>query len=77
MAFWWHQGLHQSLEHDKADSYITINTGTTAGAIINQLHQEGILAKPAHVKLYLKTLGKEIFQGTLMPWRPMGWANYV
>lgn len=60
MAFWWHQGLHQSLAHDKSDTYITINTGTTAGAIINQLHQEGILAKPAHVKLYLKTLGKEI-----------------
>ncbi len=59
-GYWWYEGLHEQLEHDKADTFIAIENGSTAYAIIAQLHQEGIIAKPSHAKLFLKTLGKDM-----------------
>lgn len=60
VGYWWYEGLHEQLAHDKADSFITIESGSTANAIIAKLHEEGIITKPSHAKLFLKTLGKEM-----------------
>lgn len=57
-AYWWHQGLYEQVAHDKADTFITIESGSSANTIIAQLHEEGIIEKPSHVRLFLKTLGK-------------------
>lgn len=57
---WWYQGLHQPITHDKADEFINIASGSTANGIIARLHKEGILQKPTHVKLYLRTLAKDL-----------------
>ena len=40
--------------------FINIASGSTANGIINRLHEEGILQEPSHVKLYLRTLAKDI-----------------
>ncbi|MEL7428119.1 MAG: endolytic transglycosylase MltG [Bacteroidota bacterium] len=60
MVYWWYQGLHEQTTHNKASTYITIEPGSSVNGIISQLHNEGILESPTSLKLYLRTLGKDI-----------------
>ena len=58
--YWCYQGLHEQTTHDKASTYITIEQGSAVNRIITQLYNEGVLTSPASLKLYLRTLGKDI-----------------
>ncbi len=60
LGYWWYHGLQHQTTHDKASTYITIEQGSSVNGIITQLYGEGILARPSHLKLYLRTLGKDI-----------------
>ena len=59
LVYMWHSGLNHQTTHDKSSTYITIEQGSTVNSIITQLYAEGILARPTHLKIYLRTLGKD------------------
>ena len=57
-AVWWvDSSLRKLKTHDKADTYIVIEKGTTPGQIVAKLATEGILESSTPTLVYLKTFG--------------------
>jgi UPF0755 protein len=56
-AFWMQNSLTTPKEHDKAETYITIDKGSTPSQIVAKLAVEGILDSSPATLIYLKTLG--------------------
>src|SRR5688572_3034489 len=57
ISFWLYKSLTTAHLHEKANQFITIEKGSTPGAIIDQLAVEGVIATPFAAKAYLRTLG--------------------
>ena len=58
LGFWTYSDLHKPIAHAKAGQYIDIPKGTSPGAIVHKLAEEGIIAHEWPLKLYLKATGK-------------------
>ena len=56
-AFWVQTSLTTAKEHDKAETYITIEKGSTPSQIVAKLAAEGILESSTPTSLYLRTFG--------------------
>lgn len=53
-AYWLHSSMHAAIEHDKAQTFITIEQGASSNEIIRVLSEAGILQNPEATKLYLR-----------------------
>src|SRR5678816_1087558 len=58
LGFWTYSDLHKPIAHAKAGQYIDIPKGTSPGAIVHKLAEEGIITHEWPLKLYLKATGK-------------------
>ncbi len=56
-SYWMYSSLGVPHTHDKADTYVKIEKGTSPRAIITQLKTEGILASEMPTFLYVRTFG--------------------
>ncbi|PYS92193.1 MAG: endolytic transglycosylase MltG [Acidobacteria bacterium] len=56
-AYWLDRSLNAPKEHDKAETYIVIEKGSTPSQIITKLTTEGILESSTPTLVYLKTFG--------------------
>jgi UPF0755 protein len=55
VAYWFYGSLNSPVEHDKSQTYIAIERGTTPGQIITKLETEGIVNDSLPLRLYLRT----------------------
>ncbi len=53
-AIWAYQDLHRPIAHTKRGQYIEIPRGSSPTAVINKLHEEGIIQRRWPLALYLK-----------------------
>ena len=58
LGFWTYSDLHKPIAHAKAGQYIDIPKGTSPGAIVHKLAEEGIITHEWPLKFYLKATGK-------------------
>ena len=56
-SYWLQSSLTTAKEHDKAETYITIEKGSTPSQIVAKLAAEGILDSSTPTSLYLRTFG--------------------
>ncbi len=56
-SYWTYSALSSPNVHDKAETYVTIEKGSTPNQIIEKLASEGILASKFPVKLYVRAFG--------------------
>ncbi len=54
VAFWFYVSLTAPVEHAVADRYIKIERGMTQGQILAKLSDEGVIASPFPVQVYLR-----------------------
>lgn len=57
ISYWLYSSLNKPVQHDKANTFITIEKGTSPNAIIGKLASEGILQDPLATQIYLRTFG--------------------
>ncbi len=57
VSYWLYNSLHSPVQHDKANTFITIEKGTPPNQIIGKLATEGILKSPFATQIYLRTFG--------------------
>ncbi len=57
VSYWLYSSLHEPVKHDKAETLITIEKGTSPNQIIGKLAAEGIIKSPATTQMYLRTFG--------------------
>lgn len=55
--YWIYSSVHQPVKHDKSDTFITIEKGTSPNQIIDTLAAQGILQSPLATRIYLRTFG--------------------
>ncbi len=55
VAWWFYSSLNTTVEHDKSQTYIAIERGTSPGQIITKLETEGIVSDSLPLRLYLRT----------------------
>src|SRR6201988_2394930 len=58
LGAWTYSDLHKPITHSKSGQYIDIPKGTSPGAIIKRLADEGVIKNEWPLKLYLKATGK-------------------
>jgi UPF0755 protein len=56
-AYWLNRSLVTPKAHDKAETYIVIEKGSTPSQIVAKLANEGILESPTPTSIYLRTFG--------------------
>lgn len=56
-AYWLQSSLNNPKPHDKSDTYIIIEKGSTPGEIVAKLAAEGVIESATPALIYLKTLG--------------------
>lgn len=56
-AYWLDRSLRAPKEHDKAETYIVIEKGSTPSQIVAKLANEGILESSTPTSFYLRTFG--------------------
>ena len=57
VSYWLYNTLHTPIKHDKAESFITIEKGSSPNKILGQLTTEGVLKNPTATQIYLRTFG--------------------
>jgi UPF0755 protein len=57
ISYWLYNTLHTPVEHDKANTFITIEKGTPPNQIIGMLTNEGIIKSPLATQIYLRSFG--------------------
>lgn len=57
VSYWLYNSLNSAVEHEKADSFITIEKGTSPNKILGQLANNGILKNQTATQIYLRTFG--------------------
>ena len=57
LTWWVRSSLNSPKSHEKAETYIVIESGATPGEIVAQLAAEGILEGTTPTSIYLKTFG--------------------
>ncbi|GAB5554042.1 MAG: endolytic transglycosylase MltG [Saprospiraceae bacterium] len=56
--YWVYKNMNDAVSHNHSETYITIKSGSAQSQILEQLAQEGIIAEPLAVRVYLKTYGQ-------------------
>lgn len=56
-VFWGYGSLTAPHSHEQAENYITIERGTSPSAVVDLLHEKGVIANGTPVKIYLRTIG--------------------
>lgn len=57
MSYWLYGSMTSAHSHDKANSFIVIEKGTSPAAIVDKLASDGVIANPLAIKLYFRTIG--------------------